>query len=44
MMETEFREESLAIAQTLKAHAEKKGRTPRHFALAWVWANPIVTA
>ena len=27
MMETEFREESFAIAQTLKAHAEKTGRT-----------------
>ena len=27
MMETEFREESFAIAQTLKAHAEKNGRT-----------------
>jgi hypothetical protein len=44
MMETEFREESLAIAQTLKAHAEKTGRTVTQFALAWLWANRIVTS
>ena len=44
MMETEFRDESLAIAQTLKAHAEKTGRTPMQFALAWLWANDIVTS
>ncbi|HEY8243644.1 MAG: aldo/keto reductase [Vicinamibacteria bacterium] len=44
MMETEFREESIAIAQTLKAHAGKTGRTALRFALAWMWANPIVTS
>ena len=44
MMETEFREESIAIAQKLKAHAEKTGRTALQFALAWMWANPIVTS
>jgi len=44
MMETEFREESFAIAQTLKVHAEKTGRTPIQFALAWLWANGIVTS
>ena len=44
MMETEFREESFAIAQTLKAHAEKTGRTLMQFALAWMWANAIVTS
>lgn len=43
MMETEFRAESLAIAQTLKAHAEATDRTATQFALAWLWANPIVT-
>lgn len=43
MMETEFREESFAIAQTLKRHAERTGRTIIQFALAWLWANPIVT-
>ncbi len=44
MMQTEFREESFAIAQTLKAHAAKTGRTATQFALAWLWANPIVTS
>ena len=44
ILETEFREESFAIAQTLKAHAEKTGRTATRFALAWLWANPIVTS
>ena len=44
MMETEYREESIAIAQTLQAHAEKTGRTLTQFALAWLWANRIVTS
>ena len=43
-METEFREESLAIAQKLKAHAEKKGMTAGDFAVNWVLNNPIVTS
>ena len=44
MMQTEFREESLAIADKLKAHAEKTGRTPTQFALAWLWANRVITS
>jgi aryl-alcohol dehydrogenase-like predicted oxidoreductase len=44
IMETEFREESLVIAQKLKAHAEKKGLTAGDFAVRWVLANPIVTS
>src|SRR5471030_2867543 len=44
MMETEFREESLAIAQRIKAHAEKKGMSAGHLAFNWVLANPIVTS
>ncbi len=44
LMETEFRAESIAIAQTLKAHAEKTGRTLTQFALAWLWANRIVSS
>jgi aryl-alcohol dehydrogenase (NADP+) len=44
MMETEFREESLAIAQKLKAHAEKKGMAAGDFAVGWVLANPIVSS
>jgi aryl-alcohol dehydrogenase-like predicted oxidoreductase len=44
MMETEFREESLEIARKLKAHAESTGRTPAQLALAWLWANRIVSS
>jgi aryl-alcohol dehydrogenase-like predicted oxidoreductase len=44
LMETEFRAESFAIADKLQAHAKKTGRTLPHFALAWLWANQIVTS
>ena len=44
MMETEFREESFAIARELAAHARASGRTPVQFALAWLWANRIVSS
>jgi aryl-alcohol dehydrogenase-like predicted oxidoreductase len=44
MLQTEFREESLAIAQTLKGHCEKKGVALSHFASAWVLANKAVSA
>ena len=44
MMETEFREESFAIAQQLEAHAKATGRALPQFALAWLWANAIVTS
>jgi len=44
IMETEFRAESLEIAQKVKAHAAKKGMTPGHFAFNWVLANSIVTS
>jgi aryl-alcohol dehydrogenase-like predicted oxidoreductase len=43
MMETEFRQESLVIAQKLKEHAEAKGFTAGQFAFAWVLANRLVT-
>ena len=43
-METEFRSESIAMAQTIKSHAEKKGLTPTQFALAWLLRNRIVTS
>ncbi|MDM0075845.1 aldo/keto reductase [Variovorax sp. J2P1-59] len=36
MHETEFREESLRIAQTLKTHAEARGVTLAQWATAWV--------
>jgi aryl-alcohol dehydrogenase-like predicted oxidoreductase len=42
MMETEFREESLLIAQKFKDHAEKRGLTSGQFAFAWVLSNRII--
>ena len=44
MMETEFRAESLLIAQTLKVHCDKKGYSLAHFATAWVLANKAVSS
>ena len=44
MMETEFREESLRVAQTLQAHCRQRGLALSHFATAWVLANPAVSA
>ena len=44
MMETEFRDESIEMAQTIKTHAEKKGMTATQFALAWVLHNQIVSS
>ncbi|MDD0814100.1 aldo/keto reductase [Curvibacter sp. HBC28] len=42
--ETEFREESLRIAQQLKAHAEARGCTLAQWATAWVLANRAVSS
>jgi aryl-alcohol dehydrogenase-like predicted oxidoreductase len=44
IMQTEWRPESLAIAQKLKAHAEARGGTLIGFALAWVLNNQAVTS
>jgi len=44
ILESEWRRESLLIAQTLKAHAEVRGLTAGQFAIAWVLANRFVTA
>lgn len=44
MMQTEFREESMLIAQTLKAYCDSKKVSLTHFATAWVLANPRVSA
>lgn len=44
MMETEWRPESLAIAQKLKEHAEKKGRSLVDLAVAWCLANQAITS
>ena len=43
-LETEFRAESLEIAQKVKAHAEGNGMGAGDFAVGWVLANPIVTS
>jgi aryl-alcohol dehydrogenase-like predicted oxidoreductase len=44
MMETEFRTESLEIAQTLAEHAKTRGMTPGDYAMLWVLNNRIVTS
>lgn len=44
MVETEFREESLLIAQQLKTYVASKGISLAQFATAWVLANPVVSA
>jgi aryl-alcohol dehydrogenase-like predicted oxidoreductase len=44
MLQTEFREESFVVAQTLRMHCEKKGVALAHFATAWVLANKAVSA
>jgi aryl-alcohol dehydrogenase-like predicted oxidoreductase len=43
MMETEWRPESLLIAEQLAARANERGVTPGQFALAWVLNNRLVT-
>jgi aryl-alcohol dehydrogenase-like predicted oxidoreductase len=44
IMDTEFRQESLLIAQQLKVHAEARGITLAQFATAWVLANRFVSS
>jgi aryl-alcohol dehydrogenase-like predicted oxidoreductase len=44
MLETEFRSESLQVAQTLKAHCDARGLALSHFATAWVLAHRAVSA
>ena len=44
ILETEFREESLVIAEKIKSRCEAKGIVPGQFAAAWVLANPLVSA
>jgi len=44
VIETEYREESLRIARALGQHAERTGRSLLQFALAWLWANRIVSS
>jgi len=44
MMETEFRPESLKLAQVIAEHARARGITPGQFAIAWLLNNALVTA
>ena len=44
IQQTEYRPESLELAQEIKRHAEARGITPGQFALAWVLNNKLVTA
>ena len=44
MMQAEWRQVSLEIAQQIALHCQKKGVPPSQFALAWCLANPILTA
>jgi aryl-alcohol dehydrogenase-like predicted oxidoreductase len=42
IMQTEFRPESLALAQRFVEHARKRGLTPVQLALGFVWNNALV--
>lgn len=44
LAETEWRPESLRLAQKVRARAEKRGMTAGQFAFLWVLANPFVTS
>jgi aryl-alcohol dehydrogenase-like predicted oxidoreductase len=44
MLESEWRPESLHIAQEIAEHARAKGVTPGQFAFAWVLNNRLITA
>ncbi|NYT79917.1 aldo/keto reductase [Alcaligenaceae bacterium] len=44
ILQTEFREESLLIAQKLQVHCQEKGIKLNHFATAWVLANRHISA
>ncbi len=44
IMMTEWRPESLKLAQRVKKHAERKGMTAADWAVNWVLANPIVSS
>jgi aryl-alcohol dehydrogenase-like predicted oxidoreductase len=44
MQQTEWRPESLRVAQAIARHAEQRGTTPVAFALAWVLKNSLVSA
>src|SRR5579871_6967613 len=43
MLQSEWRRESLVIAQQLKAHAQARGITAGQFAINWVLNNRLIT-
>lgn len=43
MMESEWRPESLEIARAIAVHAEARGISPSHFAMAWILNNRLIT-
>ena len=44
MMQTEWRPESLKLAQEIKRHAESKGITAGQFAVGWVLNSSFVSS
>ena len=44
ILETEFREESLVIAQKIKDRCDARGVVAGQFAAAWVLANPLISS
>jgi len=44
MLQTEFRDDSLRLAQIIAEHANKRGMTPGEFAFNWVLNNRYVTS
>jgi aryl-alcohol dehydrogenase-like predicted oxidoreductase len=42
ILQTEFRPESVKLAQQFAAYAARKGSTPTRLALGWVWNNRMV--
>ncbi|BBK41946.1 oxidoreductase [Allostella vacuolata] len=44
MMETEFRPESLSIAQDVVAHARSRNISPTQFAILWLLRNQLVSS
>ncbi|MBC8057721.1 MAG: aldo/keto reductase [Rhizobiales bacterium] len=42
IMQTEFRPESLALAQRMTDHARSRALSPTQLALGWVWNNSLV--
>lgn len=44
MQQAELRDESFEVAEVLRQHCERTGRTLSQFALAWCLANPLITS